>query len=197
MAMADLDQLIASVALMLENRPPPTENALRKLVDAQAAMLAANAELTGAGQPTSEELATAVRTIMTRFSIRMELGSMFKGENYRPWLTNRQGQIDWYYWKRYRKHLLKKGFPPHVVTTLDLLTDKIVDHLEDPLKDGAWARKGLVVGHVQSGKTATQDHFTYIGTFKKGTATVCDPCSGHRTIGTRDTRTVLNWQLSK
>jgi Z1 domain len=154
MAMADLDQLIASVALMLENRPPPTEGALRKLVDAQAAMLAANAELTGAGQPTSDELATAVRTIMTRFSIRMELGSMFKGENYRPWLTNRQGQIDWYYWKRYRKHLLKKGFPPHVVTTLDLLTDKIVDHLEDPLKDGAWARKGLVVGHVQSGKTA-------------------------------------------
>jgi hypothetical protein len=70
MAMADLDQLIASVALMLENRPPPTENALRKLVDAQAAMLAANAELTGAGHPTSEELATAVRTIMTRFSIR-------------------------------------------------------------------------------------------------------------------------------
>jgi hypothetical protein len=50
--------------------------------------------------------------------------------------------------------LLKKNFPPHVVRTLDELTDKIIDHLEDPMKEGNWARKGLVVGHVQSGKTA-------------------------------------------
>src|ERR1017187_2995785 len=31
----------------------------------------------------------------------------------------------------------------------------------------------------------------------QGTATVCEPCSGHRTMGTRHTRTGLNWQLSK
>ena len=30
-----------------------------------------------------------------------------------------------------------------------------------------------------------------------GTATVCEPWSGHLTLGTRDTMIVLNWQLSK
>jgi hypothetical protein len=37
---------------------------------------------------------------------------------------------------------------------LDRVTDEILDHLENPKKDGRWSRKGLVVGHVQSGKTA-------------------------------------------
>jgi hypothetical protein len=37
---------------------------------------------------------------------------------------------------------------------LDKDTDKIVGLMQDPEKPGRWARRGLVVGHVQSGKTA-------------------------------------------
>ena len=36
---------------------------------------------------------------------------------------------------------------------LDGLTDDILDRLRDPETDGAWDRRGLVVGDVQSGKT--------------------------------------------
>ena len=152
--MIDITRLIDSVAVILEDRTPPTEEALREIVKAQATVLALTAGIGGSGWLTEQQLEQAVKTIETRFSIRMDLGSLFEADDYKPWLAQRQGHIDWFYWNRYRKHLLKKSIPPHVVTTLDRLTDKILDHLEDPLKEGAWARKGLVVGHVQSGKTA-------------------------------------------
>jgi len=152
--MIDMNRLTDSVALLLADQQPPTEQALRDLVKAQAKVLALTPGSSADGTITETELEQVVRTIETRFSIRMELGALFEAQDYTPWLANRQGNIDWYYWGRYRKHLLKKAFPPHVVSTLDLLTDKILDHLEDPTKEGNWAMKGLVVGHVQSGKTA-------------------------------------------
>lgn len=153
--MIDINKLTDSVAAMLADKAqPPTEQALRDIVKAQAmvfAMMAGSAGDSGLSDAVVEQV---VKTIETRFSIRMEIGALFESENYKPWLAQRQGDIDWYYWGRYRKHLLKKSYPPHVVNTLDLLTDKILDHLEDPAKEGNWAMKGLVVGHVQSGKTA-------------------------------------------
>jgi hypothetical protein len=152
--MIDLEKLIDSVAGILEEQKPPTEEALRSIVKAQAAVLALTSGGASEASLTEQQIEHAVKTLETRFSIRMELGSLFEADDYKPWLAQRQGAIDWFYWTRYRKHLLKKSFPPQVVTALDRLTDKIVDHLEDPQKEGSWARKGLVVGHVQSGKTA-------------------------------------------
>jgi hypothetical protein len=152
--MIDLTKLTDSVAVILESKEPPTEQALRDIVKAQAGVLALTSGATVDEVPSEDDVERVVKTLQTRFSIHMELGTLFESENYKPWLANRQGDIDPYYWQRYRKHLLKKGYPPHVVGTLDLLTDKILDHLEDPTKEGSWAMKGLVVGHVQSGKTA-------------------------------------------
>ena len=40
-----------------------------------------------------------------------------------------------------------------MIRSLDSITDQILDHLENPHKAGKWSRKGMVVGHVQSGKT--------------------------------------------
>jgi hypothetical protein len=41
-----------------------------------------------------------------------------------------------------------------VVDGLDEATDDILGLLEDPQRSDAWDRRGLVVGHVQSGKTS-------------------------------------------
>lgn len=97
-----------------------------------------------------------VKKLQQRFSIKMALGTMFvDAEKYKPWLGAKSGEINWYYWIRYRRLLLeKKFFPPHVVRSLDSITDQILDHMENPTKEGRWYRKGMVVGHVQSGKTA-------------------------------------------
>lgn len=96
-----------------------------------------------------------------RFDITMTLGTLF-AEDYRPWVDNAQGDINWYYWDRYKRLLNKQRYAPQVIRSLDAITHEILDHLENPNKDGKWARKGMVVGHVQSGKTAN-----YIGLVNK------------------------------
>lgn len=79
------------------------------------------------------------------------------------WLTARRTSTEMFYWDRYRLHLLQAGFPKEVVGTISRDTDKIVGLLENPGKNGEWKRRGLVVGHVQSGKTAN-----YSGVICKG-----------------------------
>jgi hypothetical protein len=41
-----------------------------------------------------------------------------------------------------------------VVNRLDDVTDQILGRLENPKRTGTWDRRGMVVGYVQSGKTA-------------------------------------------
>lgn len=68
------------------------------------------------------------------------------------WLDASRKQ-DWRYWQRYRE-LQEKKLSWRAVDALDKSTDRILGMLEDPLRPGPWDRRGLVVGHVQSGKTA-------------------------------------------
>ena len=83
--------------------------------------------------------------------------------SFEPWLDGRKSDVDWYYWKRFRDFLVgRKGFPPQVVAEIDNDTDRIVGYLEDPTKAGSWDRRGMVMGHVQSGKTGN-----YIGVATK------------------------------
>lgn len=73
---------------------------------------------------------------------------------FEEWLGQRRPTVELFYWKRYREFLLQSGFPKLVVGTIDRDTDRIVGLLENPQRSGSWTRRGLVVGHVQSGKTA-------------------------------------------
>jgi hypothetical protein len=62
-----------------------------------------------------------------------------------------------YYWVRQREYLLDKlGRSEIEVESLDDSTDKILSHLEDPRPTGptTFRVQGLVMGYVQSGKTA-------------------------------------------
>jgi len=106
------------------------------------------------GSITDVDIHGIAKRLEARFDITMGIGSLLKAEDYKPWLDTRRGDIDWYYWKRYKRQLKEKKFADSVISGLDIVTDKIIDHLENPSKEGSWKRKGLVVGHVQSGKTA-------------------------------------------
>lgn len=114
---------------------------------------------------TDDKIDLIARRLEERFDITMSLGTLF-AEDYRPWLENVQGDVQWYYWNRYKRFLTKQKLAPQVIRSLDTITDRILDHLENPNKDGKWARKGMVVGHVQSGKTAN-----YIGLVNKAADT--------------------------
>ncbi|OIP82243.1 MAG: endonuclease [Porphyromonadaceae bacterium CG2_30_38_12] len=80
-------------------------------------------------------------------------------ERRKPWYkvfkANNPDTIDNGFWQRYKTYLLsEKHFAPDVVKSTDTLTDDIMDYLFDPnLRKIEIDKKGLVVGHVQSGKT--------------------------------------------
>ena len=94
------------------------------------------------------------RRFETRHGVTMNIGSVLTEKGYKPWLENARANIVPYYWGRYKKLLGKKHFSTQVVATLDDVTDRILGLIENPEKPGPWNRRGMVVGHVQSGKTA-------------------------------------------
>jgi hypothetical protein len=75
-------------------------------------------------------------------------------DGWEPWLAKAKTAIQWSYWLRYRTHLLRhENYPKPVVDKVDEVTDQILNNLQDPTVEGPWDRRGMVVGHVQSGKT--------------------------------------------
>lgn len=84
---------------------------------------------------------------------------------YEPWFNGAvsDGGIKlerWYSYKAFLTHTI--GFAPQVLESLDQSSSEVVDLLGDPQASGTWKRRGLVIGDVQSGKTAT-----YIGIVNK------------------------------
>ncbi len=100
-----------------------------------------------------EELSTLYNTKIENYQI------LIGKERRAPWLkdfkANRE-QGYWKFWTRYKKYLAEqKGFADVIIQKTDNLTDDILDHLFDPQRtDIKISKKGLVVGQVQSGKTA-------------------------------------------
>jgi hypothetical protein len=71
------------------------------------------------------------------------------------WYTAERAAQHQFYWPHYRDYLLKiRNWPETNVTALDLATTNVVERLSDPTRPEAHQSKGLVVGYVQSGKTA-------------------------------------------
>ncbi|MBQ2351118.1 MAG: Z1 domain-containing protein, partial [Bacteroidales bacterium] len=98
------------------------------------------------------------RELQTIYSTQIETFRILVGrERRQPWLNDfkANGQSEWKFWKRYKEYLENKGFAPRIIENLDILTDRILDNMFNPkLNDIVIDKKGLVVGQVQSGKTA-------------------------------------------
>jgi hypothetical protein len=77
------------------------------------------------------------------------------------WVFKRD-DITWTYSDAYEEYLKKEQMHPAVVRSLSDVGTKILGHLQDPKSEGKWDRRGLVIGHVQSGKTAN-----YMGVIAK------------------------------
>ena len=69
------------------------------------------------------------------------------------WVSKREN-IEWIYSSAYEQFLRGESWPPSVVQSLSDVNMRILGHLQDPTSEGQWDRRGLVIGHVQSGKTA-------------------------------------------
>ncbi|MFN3627067.1 MAG: Z1 domain-containing protein [Parvibaculum sp.] len=109
-----------------------------------------------AGQVEDDDAEELARLIEEKYGISMGFGAIVDAEDFRPWLHDARinGEIGDFYWSRYRKLLNLKGLPKSVIDATDEVTDRVLDRLGDPRNLSPWSRRGMVVGHVQSGKTA-------------------------------------------
>lgn len=69
------------------------------------------------------------------------------------WVYKRD-DTTWTYSNAYEEYLKKNQMHPTMVRSLSDVGTKILGHLQDPESEGKWDRRGLVIGNVQSGKTA-------------------------------------------
>ena len=105
-----------------------------------------------ASYPNGIEEESAVAELIRRFSHWIGKDATLQDiVGHDPWLVAARKK-DWRYWQRYQGFLERK-LSVDVVAALDDSTDDILGLLEDPRREGSWDRRGLVVGHVQSGKT--------------------------------------------
>ena len=139
------ETLAAASTQLLRLDPPPTEAEIDEVLDRMSVAFGASAET----------VAITRKLLHARFAIRMDMGqTLTSDEEHAPWLDARRASIDPFYWSRYREYLLRLGWPPLVAGTLDRSSDELLDLLGNPETKTPWQRRGLVVGDVQSGKTA-------------------------------------------
>ncbi|MFJ1746051.1 Z1 domain-containing protein [Streptomyces sp. NPDC088116] len=81
-------------------------------------------------------------------------GPVVISEEFVPWYTPQSQRGRSWYWPAYRRLLSEKGWPESAVASLDAASDRVVERLADPTAENVYQSKGLVVGYVQSGKTA-------------------------------------------
>ncbi|MFI9800752.1 Z1 domain-containing protein [Streptomyces sp. NPDC052302] len=74
--------------------------------------------------------------------------------DFTPWYTPERIAARSFYWTSYERKLRSKGWSDAAIASLDEASRAVVSRLSDPEQSAARQAKGLVVGYVQSGKTA-------------------------------------------
>lgn len=146
MATEDVSKAQTIAAALLPNNEAVNEHQIREAVLRASTLISL----------TNEEVESLIRNLQASYTVSVGIaGTLDDNRNHIEWLAERREEIDWKAWERYRRYLQDvKQFPLPVVNRLDDVTDQILMRFEDPKRPGAWDRRGMVVGHVQSGKTA-------------------------------------------
>jgi len=138
-----LDETVSPMVLREKDR---TADSIRALIDQMRALPMFDSV-------SDEEAERLARLLEERNGIYMGVGAIVDAPEFRPWLHEARASLDPHYWGRYKKLLQSKRLPADVITSTDTITDSILDRMGNPNEPGPWDRKGMVVGHVQSGKT--------------------------------------------
>ncbi|MGG0836971.1 Z1 domain-containing protein [Bacillus paralicheniformis] len=86
--------------------------------------------------------------------INVPKASSIRSEENNPWFENTHPTYS-YFWPRYEKYLREiKGWSGDTVETIDVATNDILKSIGNPKSTKKFDKRGLVLGHVQSGKTA-------------------------------------------
>ena len=129
---------------------PPTEEEFKEKADLMRASMAAI-------MPVSDQEYDAVlKRLKQTLVIQMDIGTYINDRNngHQSWLPAKRADFDFFFWNRYKKYLEEvKHWNPRVTANLGKVSDEILDLCGDP-SEKQFLIKGLVLGDVQSGKTA-------------------------------------------
>jgi hypothetical protein len=143
-------KLISIAQTLLRDEPDETKRSPTLIAEAVAGIASMHFKSRAAeiDQP------AAVSELIRRFSHWISTDATLSDvTGHVDWL-NAARKKDWRYWHRLSRYM-ERTLAADVVDALDRSTDEILGLLEDPAREGHWDRRGLVVGHVQSGKTSS------------------------------------------
>ena len=138
----------AGLVLTLLGDGPTDDDTIAETCDQILMML----QVRGDTVPDRESL---IKVIQSKVTVWQEQAvSLDDLTGHKEWLPGASETVDWRFWERYRRYMdTVQMLPPAVIGRLDESTSRVLGKLEDPNRPGPWDRRGLVVGHVQSGKT--------------------------------------------
>ncbi len=111
---------------------------------------------------TETEKKEMIEDILSENQYYITIDSEVSKNKYHEWLPKweeeqkAKGVKDYFYYSdRYEKYLLEEqGFSPRIIKNISAINKRILNYLPNPGTTGKWITKGLVMGYVQSGKTA-------------------------------------------
>lgn len=108
-------------------------------------------------QLTEDEWSRMIKDFKMHFDVTHERGTLVNSDEQRDrdlewWTRDVKKEIETYHWSRYKKYI-SQTLPYEVVKTIDDDTDVVMNNLANPHTENQFSRYGMVVGHVQSGKT--------------------------------------------
>lgn len=103
-----------------------------------------------------QEFEGILRRLKESLNVQMKPGVFIQDpkKKHQSWLPARRSEIDFFFWDRYKKYLEEtKHWNPRLTANLGKVSEEILDLCGDP-EEKRFAIKGMVLGDVQSGKTA-------------------------------------------
>ena len=142
---------LKNVLLMKDAREKDIERAVREIAKM----------IVFAESITEDIILQTIQEIEESEGIRMPSASMVSGkEKFNEWLTTERIEeckknATLNYSEDYEDYLAEiEKFPSEVISKIDDATKRILEKCGDPQNKSIWERRGMVVGSVQSGKTA-------------------------------------------
>jgi hypothetical protein len=91
-------------------------------------------------------------------------GAVVISDTFEPWYDDDRRKQHVFYWDAYSRYLLNvRKWNPESLAKLDAAASRVIERVSDPTRAEEYPSRGLVVGYVQSGKTAN-----FTGVLAKG-----------------------------
>lgn len=152
-----IEKRIIACYQMVDNAIKNLGSSIEEAIDMFASLFYEKLEADDKSSITLEEFKDKVR----EFTKEKEPPKVLKELDIDPWLEPIWRNNEKTNWNNYKLNLEAEG-KEKLVSQLDADTFAILDSCYNPKTEGQWERRGLVYGHVQSGKTAN-----YIGLANK------------------------------